>query len=326
LQGIARRLIVLAAVAAGGCNQHQSTLATFGEDAAQVRAMTVVLLIGAAVIAVVMSALIVAAVRAPEGRMGHRGGMRLVLWAGAVVPTVILAAVLVWALPAMRPAAVGPADLRIRVEGQQFWWRVMYRPGADPVESANAIRLPVGRRVMLELDGGDVVHSFWVPGLAGKMDMIPGRTNLLPVRAERPGRYRGVCAEFCGLSHALMAFEVVAMEPAAFDRWLAAEARPVAADPNDAAVRRGARLFAANGCGGCHALRGTGERGRIGPDLTHIGNRATVGAGILPMTTADLSRFIRAPQSIKPGVRMPAYPQIGDADAVAIARYLQALK
>jgi cytochrome c oxidase subunit II len=314
-------LTLLAAMTVSACNRHQSALAPFGEDAATVRTMTIVLVAGSIVIMAVVAGMIFAAVRAPEGRLSHRGGMRLVFWAGGVVPTLVLGATLIYALPAMRPAPVGPAALRVRVEGQQFWWRVVYRPGQAGVEAANELRLPVGRRVMLELDGGDVIHSFWVPGLAGKMDMIPGRTNLLPVRADKPGRYRGVCTEFCGLSHALMAFDVVAMEPAAFDRWLAAQARPAVAS-RDA----GAAGFLRHGCGGCHQLRGAGAGGRIGPDLTHFGTRATIGAGTLPMTTANLVRFIKAPDSVKPGVRMPAYPQIADAEAVAIARYLQGLK
>jgi cytochrome c oxidase subunit II len=323
LHGWRRRLIPLAALLAAGCNRQQSALAPFGEDAGGVRSLTIVLVVGAVVIAAAVAAMMAAALRAPEGRLSHQGGMRLVLWAGGVVPTVVLASLLIYSLPAMRPAPVGPADLRVRVEGQQFWWRVVYRSaGGTDVEAANELRLPVGRRVLLELDGGDVIHSFWVPGLAGKMDMIPGRTNKLPVRADRPGRFRGVCTEFCGLSHALMAFDVVAMEPAAFDRWLAGQARPAAPASTDP----GAHAFAAHGCGGCHQVRGTGEGGRIGPDLTHLGSRATLGAGTLRMTTANLARFIKAPNTVKPGVRMPAYPQIADAEAVAIARYLQGLK
>ena len=315
---------MLAALLASGCNRHQSALVPFGEDAATIKGMTIVLVIGAVVIAIALATMTFKAVRAPEGQIGHKGGMRLVLIAGAIIPTIVLASLLIYALPTMRPAPIGPADLRIRVEGHQFWWRVLYRPSSTGViEAANEIRLPVGRRVLLELDGGDVVHSLWIPGLAGKMDMIPGRINLLPVQATRAGRFRGACTEFCGLSHALMAFEVVAMEPAAFEAWLAGQSRPVAPAP---AASEGATLFAANGCGGCHQLRGTAERGGIGPDMTHLGARATIAAGILPNTTANLARFIKAPQTIKPGVRMPAYPQMSDAQAVAIARYLEGLK
>lgn len=299
------------------CNAHQSTLAPFGADAADIRRLFLVMLAGAVVIAIGVGLLMRHAVRAPEGGLSHHKGMRLVLWLGGIVPTMVLLALLGWSLPFMQPRDLGPADLRIAVEGEQFWWRVTYRPlGAAPVESANEVRVPVGRTVAFRLTAADVVHSFWIPGLAGKMDMIPGRANTLVVRAEKAGRYRGQCAEFCGLSHALMAFDVVAMEPAAFDAWLAAERRPAAS---------GSALFAAHGCNACHAIRGTGAAGRIGPDLTHIGSRRTLAAGILPMTTAHLTRFIRHPEAIKPGVRMPAFPQLTEAEAQAIARYLQGL-
>ncbi|TVV75366.1 cytochrome c oxidase subunit II [Sphingomonas solaris] len=306
-----------------GCNMHQSTLAPFGRDAADIRGMTLLLVGGAVVIFLGVAALVVAAMRAPAGRLTHDGGMRLVLWAGGIVPTVVLGALLVWTLPAMRPAPATPADLRVALVGEQFWWRVAYRPpNRPPVVSANELRLPVGRTVVLELGAGDVIHSFWVPGLAGKMDMIPGRTNRLVVRADKAGRYRGVCAEFCGLSHALMAFDVVAMPPAAFDAWLAAEARPAA----PVASAPGAALFTANGCGGCHAVRGTAGTGSIGPDLTHFGARATLAAGILPMTTANVARFVRDAGSVKPGARMPAFRHLSPGDTQAIARYLESLK
>jgi cytochrome c oxidase subunit 2 len=260
--------------------------------------------------------------RAPEGRLTHQGGMKLVLWLGGIGPSILLLGLLVYALPAMRPIPVANADLRIGVDGEQFWWRVRYAPpGGSVVEAANELRLPVGRTVELSLRSPDVIHSFWVPGLAGKMDMIPGRTNRLVVRATKAGTYRGVCAEFCGLGHALMAFDVVAMEPAAFERWLAAQARP--ATPT---ASPGARLFASYGCSGCHSVRGIGPVARIGPDLTHFGSRPTLAAGILPMTHANIAGFVRDPGKTKPGVRMPAFPQMSAAEADQIASYLQGLK
>lgn len=305
-------------LALAACNERQSTLATFGQEAAGIRSIAVVLLIGAVIIAVGVTLLMQHAIRAPGGQLTHHQGMRLVLWLGGIGPTLLLGVLLVYSLPAMSPAPVSRADLRITVEGEQFWWRVLYRPpGGAPVESANEVRVPVGRTVAFELEGGDVLHSFWIPGLAGKMDMIPGRTNTLVTRATKPGRYRGQCTEFCGLSHALMAFDVVAMEPAAFDAWLADQRRPAVRDE---------RLFASYGCGGCHQIRGTGERGGIGPDLTHFGQRQTLAAGILPMTTSNVARFIKHPELTKPGVRMPAFAHMPDRDAVALARYLQGLK
>ncbi len=296
----------------------QSVFAPFGDEASRVLTTFGWMTLAAAIILVSVLALSVLAIRRRGGTLSHAQGMRMILWLGAVIPSAVLLALLVATLPTMRPMPVTPADLRIDVTGEQFWWRVAYRPaGAAPLVSANELRIPVGRTVEFRLGAGDVLHSFWIPGLAGKVDMIPGRTNRLVVRATRAGRYRGQCAEFCGLSHALMAFDVVAMEPAAFDAWLARERRPATV---------GSTAFTANGCGGCHAVRGTDARGTIGPDLTHVGARESLGAGTKPMTLGHLTRFIRDAPAVKPGARMPAYPQMTDAEAQDIARYLKGLR
>lgn len=324
MRGVKASLGAAALLLLAACNRHQSALDVFGDEAATVRHLTVVMLVGAILIAAGVAALMIAAVRAPEGKLTLKGGMRLVGWLGGALPVVVLLGLLLYSLPAMRPLPVARNDLRIAVEGEQFWWRVRYQPpGAAPVVTANEIRIPVGRVVQFDLTAGDVIHSFWIPGLAGKMDMIPGRTNTLVVRATKAGRFRGVCTEFCGLSHALMAFDVVAMEPAAFDAWLANERRPAAPAADTAA---GARAFAANGCTGCHAIAGTPAAGQIGPDLTHIGSRTSLGAGTTPMTRDALVRFIVDAPAVKPGARMPAYPQLSARDAQAIAAYLESLK
>ena len=224
---------------------------------------------------------------------------------------------------ASRPAE---AELRLSVTGEQWWWRVRYEtPGGEAVTSANEIRLPAGRRAELILDSPDVIHSFWVPPLGGKMDMIPGRTTRLVLEPERPGRYRGACAEYCGASHALMAFTVEVMAPAAFHDWLAAEARP-AAVPQGEAARRGADLFVDVGCGACHAVRGTAAAGSIGPDLTHLAGRPTLAAGTLPMTEDALARWIADPQAVKPGALMPPFAALGEARIADLAAYLASLR
>jgi cytochrome c oxidase subunit II len=316
------RFLLTGALLLGGCNRHQSALAPFGEEAGTIAEITVVMTVGAAVIAALVAGLMIAAWRAEPGRLGLKGGERLILGFGGVLPAVLLLALLAYSMPPMRPRPVAREDLRVTVEGEQFWWRVRYQPpGAPQAVSANEVRIPVGRTVAFNLRGGDVIHSFWVPGLAGKTDMIPGRENKMAVRAVRPGRYRGQCTEFCGLSHALMAFDVVAMEPAAFDRWLADLRRPAVVEAGP-----GGRLFSQYGCGGCHAIRGTGEAGGIGPDLTHYGQRATLAAGILTNTDANTARFIRHPEATKPGVRMPAFGHMPPADALAVARYLRGLR
>ncbi|MFK4874946.1 cytochrome c oxidase subunit II [Novosphingobium sp. ZW T3_23] len=315
-----RKSIAVWTLALAGCNAHQSALAPFGLEARSTLGLTIVLAIGGLAIALGVAAIYVVAARAPEGKLSHAGGMRLVLWLGAIFPTVVLTGLLIWALPAMRPLPAAETDLRIRVEGEQFWWRVHYEDGARPLLSANEVRLPVGRTVVFELTARDVVHSFWIPGLAGKMDMIPGRINRLVVKAEKPGRYRGVCAEFCGLSHALMAFDVIAMEPADFDRWLAASRSPPAR-----ARDRGAMLFAREGCASCHTVRGVtpASASDIGPDLTRYGERLTLGAGILAPTVANTAAFIRDPHQFKPGARMPAYGHLSREEALALARWLK---
>ena len=304
----------------------QPAFSTFGSEAATMRDLTIFMTICGVLIFVIVAALFAIAIRSKRDAIGHRGGMRLVLWAGAVVPTILLAALLIGTLPAMRPMHADSGALLVDVSGEQFWWRVGYRaPDGSAIPAANEVRVPVGRTIDFRLSAGDVIHSFWIPGLAGKVDMIPGRTNRLVARATKAGRYRGQCAEFCGLSHALMAFDVVAMEPAAFDRWLVAQRRAPTA-PLTTEARRGARLFADNGCGGCHAVAGTPAAGRIGPDFSHIGDRTTLGAGIMPMNTRNLVRFIRDAPAVKPGARMPRYTHLAPADALAIARYLETLK
>ncbi len=298
----------------------QSALVPFGREASETLGALGWMALAGVVILVAVLALLAYAIRTPGERIDHHQGMRIILWLGAVVPSIALLVLLVATLPAMRPIKADRGDLRIAVAGEQFWWRVAYRPaGAAPVVTANEVRVPVGRTVVFDLTAGDVLHSFWIPGLAGKVDMIPGRTNRLVVQATKPGRYRGQCAEFCGLSHALMAFDVVAMPAAAFDAWLAREARPVAGGG------AGAAAFAANGCGGCHAIRGTAAAGTIGPDLTHFGARTSLAAGVLPMTERHIARFIRDAPEAKPGARMPAYRGMPAAEARAIARYLKGL-
>jgi cytochrome c oxidase subunit 2 len=208
------------------------------------------------------------------------------------------------------------------VVGEQFWWRVTYiHGGGTPVVAANEIRLPVGERVQFVLTSPDVIHSFWIPPLGGKMDMIPGRANRLSLLATEAGTWRGTCAEFCGTSHALMAFTVVAMEPAAFRAWLARRAAPA-----DNAGGQGHAEFMAHGCGACHGILGTEAVGKVGPDLSHVGSRESLGAGILPLSVDSIARFIREPDVIKPGAQMPAYHMLPEADIAAIASYLAGLR
>lgn len=311
----------------------QSALEPAGFGAQQLADLFWVMIWGAAGIWLLVIGVAVYASRISPGPHGLKRAHLLIVGGGIVFPVVVLAALLTRGLammPDLRalpdPGASPAAGLRIEVIGEQWWWRVRYWPaGADePIESANEVRLPVGQRTELTLAANEVIHAFWVPSLGGKMDMIPGRVNRLVVEPTATGVFRGQCAEFCGTSHALMAFAAVVMEDDAFAQWLEAEAAP-ASEPT-VETNGGLDAFLSYGCGGCHAIRGTPASGRIGPDLTHIGARKTLAAGILPNTSDAVARWIAEAEEIKPGSRMPSFGMAPQQDIALIARYLKELK
>jgi cytochrome c oxidase subunit 2 len=237
-----------------------------------------------------------------------------------------LAALLIYGfvLLGLQPqTANSDATYRIAVAGEQWWWRVRYRMSDGRViESANEIRLPVGEQVVFELTTADVIHSLWIPKLAGKLDMIPGRTTRLTVIANSTGVSRAQCAEYCGGAHAMMALLVIVMEKEEFERWLEAESAP-AKEPAD---QVGERLFQITGCGACHVVRGTRAKGKIGPDLTHLGNRHSLAAATLTNDAASIALWISDNQHIKPENKMPPYKIFSEAELAAISRYLAGLK
>lgn len=301
-----------------------SALTPAGMEAATVLRLFWVMLAGSVVVWLAVLAIAWHALRrrAPaDVRRAHW----LILAGGVATPTVVLGALLAWGLalmPQLR-AAVPPGALQVAVSGEQWWWRVHY-PGAG-VDTANEIRIPVGRPVALTLDSPDVIHSFWVPALAGKVDMVPGRSNTLVLQADRAGTYRGVCAEFCGASHAQMRLLVVAMPPAGFERWLQAQARG-AAPPAQPLAAQGRTAFLGNGCGACHAVRGTPAAGRVGPDLTHVGSRLELAAGALPNNGEALQHWIRQPHATKPEALMPDFDMLPPTEVRAIAAWLEGLR
>lgn len=193
-------------------------------------------------------------------------------------------------------------ELTVRITGYQYWWDLAYLDdsGATDFITANELHIPAGARVRLELEAGDVIHSFWVPELAGKTDLIPGQHNVMWISADEPGLYRGQCAEFCGTSHANMLIRVLAQDRAEYEQWAAAQRRP--AEPDTA----GLGSFQEHGCAACHRIAGTFARGDAGPDLTHVGGRATLAAGILPNTPESMARWLADPSAVKPGVLMPS--------------------
>ncbi len=258
------------------------------------------------------------------------GGPRLVWTGGLAFPLVVLSALLIWGLVLTahleRPSP--PGEMRVRVSGEMWWWRVAYldTAGAEQFADANEVHIPAGAPVTFELDSADVIHSFWVPRLGGKRDMIPGRRNTLRLQAEKPGVYGGQCAEYCGGPHALMGLVVVAHDPAEFTAWRARNAQDALTFAATPQVARGAAVFETAGCAACHAVRGTAANGLAGPDLTHVGSRRTLGAGILPNTPDAMVRWIGDAQAAKPGNRMPSYKTLSRGDVQAVAAYLGALR
>lgn len=265
--------------------------------------------LGLAVFVVVMALLFVAIFRrrqtdAAEGRFFT--GTGFVALGGAVIPFIVLMVVFGFTLRALLALAEPdePAPLTIDVVGHQFWWEVRYPE--EGVVTANEIHIPTDQPVSINLTGGDVIHSFWVPQLAGKMDLIPGKTSTIWLQADEPGEYRGQCAEFCGIQHAHMAFLVIAQPPGEFAEWLDHQGQPSSEPAPDSLVARGEQIFLGSACVYCHTVRGTNASGELGPDLTHLASRRTLAAGTLENNLGNLSGWIIDPQSIKPGNQMPA--------------------
>jgi cytochrome c oxidase subunit II len=314
------------AVSGSACSGPQSALITAGRDATHIAELFNVMTVGAVIIWTAVVAIAVYTIRVDESH-SQRAASLLILGGGVVAPTVVLGALIAYGMPLVPTVLTTGADdgLSIQVTAKQWWWRVQYRTPDRLIETANELRLPVGARVELELASPDVIHSFWVPALAGKMDMIPGRRTRLALEPTRTGTFRGACAEYCGASHAFMAFSVVVMEPQAFRAWLESQARP-ASVPTDPLTVRGQAGFMAHGCTACHTIRGTPAVGVIGPDLTHVGSRGRIAAETLPNTREALVRWLGQTDSVKPGVHMPAFRALETDDLSALAAYLGGLQ
>ncbi len=323
-----RLLLTSTPLAAAGCSGIQSALDPAGSDAQRIYVLTLVMTTGGALIFLGVTALLLYAIFAEPSRRAWLGSRRTVLYGGLAFPIVVLSFLLPYGLIVMRDTdAPAPGALPIAVIGEQYWWRVRYPATEAQPEfaTANEIVVPVGRPISISVTSADVIHSFWIPNFGGKIDMIPGRVNRLNFTAERPGVYRGVCAEFCGDQHARMAFDVVALEPDAFAVWRTGQSQPAPAPPTPF-LERGQDLFRTGGCGSCHAVRGTDAKGQFGPDLSHVGSRRTIGAGQFPNNVGTLAGWIANTQHIKPGVRMPSYGTLTGEDLRALAGYLESLR
>jgi len=256
----------------------------------------------------------------------ERANTTLVVAFGIAIPIVILSALFVVSdLVLMRETDAPQASettMSVTVVGHQWWWEVRY--GGSGAVTANEIHIPARTHIALVARSADVIHSFWVPELNRKIDMIPGQANSIELYAEEPGVYRGQCAEFCGLQHAHMAFRVYAEPPARFRAWLANMERP-GREPATPQARRGRQLFMENACASCHRIAGTEAQGSIGPDLTHVASRQTLAADTIENTPRNLFQWVRNPQSVKPGDKMPGLG-LGAARYQAIVSYLSELK
>jgi len=251
---------------------------------------------------------------------------RWLIGGGVVMPVLVLVVVFGATVAAMRdvPTEAPAGALVVEVIGHQWWWEVRYPE--EGITTANELHVPVGRAVSIELTSADVIHSFWVPALGGKLDALPDGTNTLVLEADEPGEFHSECAEFCGLQHANMAVVVVAESQDRFASWVDAQRGP-AAEPGDATAQRGREVFLGDEaqCAACHTVRGTAADATDGPDLTHVGSRPTIGAGTLSNTPMNLADWVRNPHTAKDGVGMPA-SSLTDEQLEAVVAYLETLE
>jgi cytochrome c oxidase subunit II len=299
-----------ATVAVVGCSEQEpGAFSPRSADARDVGFLFwAMVLTGAAVFTVVIVLLVVAGRgRRSDDELGavERRSGRLVFGGGVLLPVVILVPLSVLMLiVGNRMSPDRDVELEVEVVGHQFWWAIRY---PDGTETANELHIPVDTSVRVVLHANDVIHSFWVPQLAGKIDMIPGETTELVIRADEPGTYLGQCGEFCGVQHARMRFLVVAEPAAEFEAWWDAQAAD-AERPEGAAAERGEVVFAEFGCAACHTVRGTMAEGELGPDLTHVASRSTLGAATVVNDRDRMADWVSDPQGIKPGNLMPPSP------------------
>jgi cytochrome c oxidase subunit 2 len=305
----------------------QSVLAPAGRQAAETGHLMWWFLAILGVIWVLVMIATVAALAARSGVSDERRRMRMVT-AGGVATGIVLFGLVWMDVASGRKLAqlAGPNPLVVEIVGHQWWWEITYSD-PDPSQrmtTANELHLPTGQPVQIELRSTDVIHSLWIPNLAGKRDLIPGRPSRIVIQADRPGVYRGQCAEFCGVEHALMGLVVVVEPPPAFAAWIDAQRRPAPAPTTDRA-RHGRDLFVHGPCAMCHAVAGTDAFAKNGPDLSHIASRSTLAAGTVPNVRGYLAGWIIDSQHTKPGNNMPSISMPGE-DLLDLVEYLETLR
>lgn len=321
--------------AALGCEQNgQSALHPSGPGAERIADLWWLMLASGTVIFLLVLAVLYRALthrgyRAEPHKVGDdRTPTRWVLAGGVALPVLVLVPLLIITLQIL--AALTPpkekGGLEVVVTGWQWWWDVQYI-GEKPenvLRTANELHIPVGVPVRVRLESDDVIHSFWVPALQGKLDLVPGQVNTTWIQADTAGVYRGECAEYCGLQHARMQFRVIALPAGEFAAWRAEQQKP-AVPASDSLSRAGQAVFMTSGCALCHSIRGTSARSVAGPDLTHFASRSTIAAGTVPNTRGYLAGWIGNPQGIKPGNLMPRIP-LRPEELQAVVAYLASLR
>ena len=328
LPGFAPLALPCLSLLAGCGSDIQSALNPQGPAAASIADIAWVMFAGATVIFLLVIALLSYALWRRPARRARIVPDAFILGGGVVLPVVTLSALLVYAFVIGADLEAEPAEkpLVVEVTAHQWWWEFTYvdADSNERVVTANELHVPAGRPVRLKLKSADVIHTFWVPNLAGKRDMIPGHVNELVIEADRPGIFRGQCNEFCGAQHTLMSLYVISEPPQAFDRWLAHQAEP-ARQPDTVELQAGRHAFMSQGCALCHRIRGTDAKASTAPDLTHFGSRRSIAAATLENNLGNIEAWIASAQHIKPGSKMPSY-KLDGRTLRSIAMYLESLE
>ena len=330
---------LLGAFALTGCAGAQSALDPAGDQAAATADMWTLLLWVCGFIYLLVLGFLAAAIWRKRGALseepvadGYQSAAerplqrRLVFWSALIVVGLFVLAIGSFLVDRRLAQATGDEAVHVKITGSQWWWRVEYQDGAanQRVMTANELHLPVGKAARIELHAEDVIHSFWLPNLAGKQDLIPGRTNYLTVTPRREGVFRGQCAEFCGLQHAFMALDVTVESPAAFEAWKARQLLG-ARIPSTPIEQAGRRVFMDRECASCHQVQGTDAAGQTGPNLTHLASRRTLAAGALPNDREALIAWLHDTQAEKPGAHMPTV-SLSEPELEALVAYLRSLE
>lgn len=314
-----------------GCQGDQSMFVTANDRARQLAQLGWVVLVGFTLVSLVMWAILAWASRRRAGTFEEHAppdledGKGWMIVGGILIPAFVFLALLI--ISVMRMSSARPLDHHagpmVRIIGHRWWWEVQYLSStpSEVITSANEVHIPTGWPVTLELRSADVIHSFWVPSLHGKMDLIPGHINELTITADHPGDYLGQCAEFCGVQHANMRLRVIAHTPADYQAWRAHQLAP-ATPPHTALAIAGKQVFETKPCGICHTIRGTAALGHIGPDLTHVGSRLGLASNMVPLNRAYLAAWSTRAHSLKPGVEMPDLAAMTGDELNALVAYL----